>query len=159
MNMLKETSFTILIVKIFLQFRFYLGVCLIVPCISYAKVPCDTIIDGVVLHGSCKGILKHGEFIGYYPNGMVAWNVHFKNDLLHGKFIHFYPNGNIHFSGSYKNGVLSGAFKQYNQHNQILNATFKKGVLHNWLYVIQDDKKLQILKYYYGKLIQKHYIY
>lgn len=145
--------------KIFLLLKLYIVLFLVLLHSGYTKTKCETIVDSVTLHGFCKGILKQGEFIGYYPNGMVAWNVHFKDDVLHGKFTHFYPNGNIHFSGSYKNGILNGAFKQYNQYNQMLIANFKKGVLHKWLYAIQDNQKIQALKYYYGKLIQKNYVY
>ena len=119
---------------------------------------CKTIIDGVVMQGSCKGILRYGKFVGYYPSGILAWEVHYKDDKLHGRFSHFYPNGSPHFTGFYKAGVLHGDFTQYARDNTTLKTTFKKGVLHNWLYVITEGKKIQALQYYYGKLTAQKYL-
>ncbi|GAB0172770.1 hypothetical protein NHP164001_07860 [Helicobacter trogontum] len=118
---------------------------------------CKTIIDGVVMEGTCKGILKHGKFVGYYPSGVLAWEVHYKNNMLHGRFRHFYANGNPHFIGFYKHGILHGDFVQYASDNVSLKTTFKRGVLHNWLYVVTQKKKIQTLRYYYGKLIAQEY--
>lgn len=124
----------------------------------YAKLsPCSVIIDGILTSGMCKGILKHGRFVGYYPNGVIAWEIHYKDDKLHGKFRHFYQNGNPHFVGLYKNGVLNGDFVQYGRDDMLLHTSFKKGVLHNWLYVIKNGDKVQALQYYYGKLIAQKY--
>ncbi len=125
---------------------------------AYAKVtPCGITIDGITMHGTCKGVLKHGKFVGYYPSGVLAWEVHYKDDKLHGKFSHFYTNGSPHFIGSYKQGVLQGAFVQYGQNDTLLHAYFKKGVLHNWLYSTKGQQKLQALQYYYGKLVAQKY--
>lgn len=124
----------------------------------YAKTtPCNIMIDGIVTQGKCKGILKHGRFIGYYPNGMLAWEIHYKDDKLHGKFRHFYANGSPHFVGSYKHGVLNGDFVQYDKNDMLLQTHFKKGVLHNWLYIIKSGDKIQALQYYYGKLVAQKY--
>lgn len=125
----------------------------------YGKTtPCSIVIDDIVTYGTCKGVLKHGGFVGYYPNGMLAWDIHYKDDRLHGKFKHFYPDGSPHFVGSYKHGVLNGNFVQYNTDGtRLLRTNFKKGVLHNWLYVIQNGLKVQALQYYYGKLIAQKY--
>lgn len=124
----------------------------------FAKTtPCSINIDGIDTQGMCKGILKHGKFVGYYSNGMLAWEIHYKDDKLHGKFRHFYINGTPHFSGSYKHGVLNGDFVQYGQGDMLLQTRFKKGVLHNWLYVIKKGHKMQALQYYYGKLVAQKY--
>lgn len=121
--------------------------------------PCFAYIDGVRVDGECKGVLKHGEFIGYHRNGMPSWVVRYKNNVLHGKFYHFFPSGNLHFTGSYKNGKLDGPYRQYNVDNFMLKANFKHGVLHNWLYTIDNNnKKLEALKYYYGKLRLQKYL-
>ncbi len=135
---------------IFLLFIF-IYFCLAKDADCYAK------IDDTILYGKCRGILKHGKFMGYYSSGIPKWEVHYKYDILHGKFIHFYSNGEIHFIGSYKNGVLNGSFTQYNQQNTSLVANFKKGVLHNWLYIFRDKEKIQGFKYYYGKITQRRY--
>ncbi|RDU65884.1 hypothetical protein CQA53_05390 [Helicobacter didelphidarum] len=140
------------------MFQRFFSILCIYTAFLYSSPTCTTIIDETTLQGTCKGILKHGKFIGYHKNGMLAWEVHFKNNILHGKFTHFYPNGNIYFTGFYKNGMLDGSFKQYNQYDEALHANFKKGVLHNWLYTLYDDKKLEALRYYYGKLILQKYL-
>lgn len=143
-----------------MQIRVYIIFIFIASLVNlYAKTtPCNIIIDGISAQGTCKGILKHGKFVGYYPNGMIAWEVHYKDDKLHGKFRHFYTNGNPHFIGSYKHGVLNGDFMQYSEDNMILHTHFKKGVLHNWLYTIQNGVKIQALQYYYGKLVAQKYL-
>lgn len=141
------------------KFILYISVIYFFNCsIACGYTICDTMIDGIMMKGQCKGALKHGRFVGYHKNGAMAWEVHFKNNVLHGKFKHFYPNGNLHFTGSYKNGVLHSSFVQYNQDNGMLQANFKKGVLHNWLYVFYNGQKVEALKYYYGKLAQKLYL-
>lgn len=118
---------------------------------------CGAVIDGIAIHGQCRGALKHGKFVGYYPSGILAWEIHYKNDKLHGKFQHFYANGSPHFIGSYKNGVLNGKFVQYAKDNGVLTANFKHGVLHNWINITLQGKKTQALQYYYGKLITQKY--
>lgn len=121
--------------------------------------PCVAFIDNVEVKGECKGVLKHGQFVGFHPNGMPFWVVNFKNDVLHGSFTRFFPSGNVQFSGSYKNGKLDGKFVQYNVDNDRLQARFKHGVLHEWLYLIDsENNKLQALKYYYGKLKLQKYL-
>lgn len=125
---------------------------------AFAKLnSCQVVIDGIILDGTCKGTLKHGKFVGYYKNTMIAWEVHYKNDYLHGSFKHFYPDGKLHFHGYYKKSKLHGPFYQYNTKNQVLKANFNNGVLHNWLYKFDEDKKIQSLKYYYGKLIMQKF--
>lgn len=140
-----------------LRFLFIFAICFMD---ASARV-CSAFIDNVEVKGECKGVLKHGRFVGYHTNGMPSWVVHFKNDVLHGKFLHFFPSGKVQFSGSYKNGKLDGKFIQYNVDNDTLEAHFKHGVLHDWLYIKDsDNNKLQALKYYYGKpKLQKYMDY
>ncbi|RDU73087.1 hypothetical protein CQA66_02325 [Helicobacter aurati] len=125
----------------------------------YGKLSsCQVMIDSILLNGLCKGVLKHGKFIGYYNNGIIAWEVHYKNGYLDGSFKHFYPDGKLHFSGYYKKSQLHNTFYQYNTQEQILKAHFKNGVLHNWLYIFDNNQKIEALKYYYGKLIRQEFL-
>ena len=127
---------------------------------SASKYSCEAIIDNTVLEGKCKGALKDGEFIGYHVTGMPSWVVNFKNDVLHGTFMYFHPNGSLHFKGAYKHGKLDGKFTQYNMYNEKLEARFKMGVLNNWLHIFNsENKKIESLKYYYGKLEIKKYLH
>lgn len=137
--------------KYFCIFLFFLS------CIHARLGQCQVMIDGIVLNGTCKGVLKHGRFVGYYDNTMPAWEVHYKNGVLHGQFKHFYPDGSLHFAGFYKNAKLHGRFYQYNTKDKALKTQFKNGVLHNWLYVFDNNQKIEALKYYYGKLVGQKY--
>ncbi len=126
--------------------------------VCYGKsVVCFTQIDDTIVYGKCKGVLKHGKFVGYYPSGITKWEVHYKYNVLDGRFANFYPDGNLHFSGYYRNGILDGKFTQYNKKHDSLVANFKKGVLHNWLFTFRGKEKTQGFKYYYGKVIQRRY--
>lgn len=139
-------------------FRFAVFFAFIFCALLYAS-PCTAKVDGVEVTGNCKGVLKNGRFIGYHRNGMPVWVVHFKNDVLHGRFTRYYPNGNIHLQGTYKNGKLWGDYTQYNYDNYMLKAKFKHGVLHDWLYTYDvNKKKLEALKFYYGKIKLQKYI-
>ena len=102
-------------IRIFLLFN------LLAMAFAWAA-PCQALVDNVVLDGECKGVLRHGEFVGYHNNGMPLLLVNFKNDELHGKFMRFYPNGVPHFSGFYKHGRLNGKFTQHNVYDEILAA-------------------------------------
>lgn len=142
----------------FILFKYVVLVSALMYSCAYSKTTaCSVVIDDIVLHGTCKGVLKHGRFIGHYPSGLVAWEVHYKDDKLHGAFRHFHANGNPHFVGSYKHGILHGNFVQYGSDDRTLHTQFKKGVLHDWLYVLQGRQKLEALQYYYGMLVAQKY--
>ena len=133
---------------------------LLFSCLLHAKLSaCKASIDGLMLEGTCKGILKHGRFVGYYENGLLAWEVSYKNGYLHGVFRHYYPGGALHFQGEYRQSKLQGRFYQYDSVGaQSLRASFKDGLLHGWLYVFDNERKVEALKYYYGKLVRQEYI-
>ncbi|STQ85500.1 hypothetical protein LS73_007450 [Helicobacter muridarum] len=139
--------------------RYILFIFILILSFAFAKLnQCQVVIDEIILDGTCKGSLKHGKFVGYYKNTIVALEVHYKNDYLHGSFKHFYPDGKLHFYGYYKKSKLHGSFYQYNTKNQVLKANFKNGVLHNWLHIFDENKKTLSLKYYYGKLIRQEFL-
>ncbi len=141
------------------MFRFIVCSSFILFSFAYSN-SCSAVIDNIVVNGNCKGILKHGKFVGYYDSGMPAWEVNFKYNKLHGKFKRYYPNGGLHFEGRYKDGVLDGKFIQYRQEDgRYLKARFKKGVLHGWLEVYENHSKIDSIKFYYGAIKERLFFY
>ena len=53
------------------------------------------------------------RFVGHHENGLLAWEVSYKNGYLHGVFRHYYPGGALHFQGEYRQSKLQGRFYQY----------------------------------------------
>lgn len=118
---------------------------------------CTKEFEGLKLKGSCKGELKHGEFISYYENGLPSWVINFSYDKLDGDFISFNPNGKVKFQGSYKDDLLWGKFTYFKE-DETIKAKFKRGVLNGWLYKYDsNNKKVQAIKYYYGKMVKQIY--
>ena len=71
----------------------------------------------------------------------------------------YYPGGSLHFQGECRQSKLQGRFYQYDSVGaQSLRASFKDGLLHGWLYVFDNERKVEALKYYYGKLVRQEYI-
>ena len=60
------------------KFILYISVIYFFNCsIVCGYTICDTMIDGIMMKGQCKGALKHGRFVGYHKNGEMAWEVQF----------------------------------------------------------------------------------
>jgi len=98
----------------------------------------------MVLLFSCKDIRKE-----YYPDGTLAMELEFKNDVRNGKLIIYYPNGNIQQEGSYTNDKEDGLFKEYYETGELeREGFFKDGKQHGMLKGYYKNGTLQTIQFY-----------
>ena len=66
---------------------------------------------------------KNGEFLEFYPNGVLKASGRFKNDVMHGDWKWFRKNGIIMRSGSFKNAQQVGVWITYDQQGKHFKKT------------------------------------
>ena len=80
--------------------------------------------------GKFKSGIKTGEWINYYPGGVVPTIIsQYKNGKLHGVIKQFGRRGEIMSEIHYKDGVKHGLFLIYDNNNKVLvKKMFRKGM-------------------------------
>ena len=66
---------------------------------------------------------KTGEYLEFYPNGVLKASGKYKKDKLHGDWKWFRKTGVIMRSGSFKNGELVGTWITYDAQGKIYKKT------------------------------------
>ncbi len=71
---------------------------------------------------------KSGEFLEFYPNGVLKASGKFKKNNLHGDWKWFRKTGSIMRSGSFKNGEQVGTWITYDAKGKVHKKTLMSGV-------------------------------
>lgn len=124
------------------RFFFLLILLLFIACGPESIVDKDE--NGVVLaRYEVKDAIKHGQYIGYNPDGSVFEESTFVNgaqegirkiyhlngaiqaketyvkDVLDGKFEEYYPSGKLSFTGTYVNNNMEGVWQKFYESGQL----------------------------------------
>jgi uncharacterized protein YdhG (YjbR/CyaY superfamily) len=70
---------------------------------------------------------KTGEYLEFYPNGVLKAKGKYKGDKLHGNWKWFRKTGVIMRSGSFKNGEQTGMWITYDAKGKVYKKTVMKG--------------------------------
>jgi uncharacterized protein YdhG (YjbR/CyaY superfamily) len=70
---------------------------------------------------------KTGEYLEFYPNGVLKAKGKYKGDKLHGDWKWFRKTGVIMRSGSFKNGEQTGMWITYDAKGKVYKKTVMKG--------------------------------
>ena len=71
---------------------------------------------------------KTGEYLEFYPNGVLKASGKYRKDKLHGDWKWFRKTGVIMRSGSFKNGEQVGTWITYDAKGKIYKKTLMSGV-------------------------------
>ena len=71
---------------------------------------------------------KNGEYLEFYPNGVLKASGKYMKDKLHGDWKWFRKTGVIMRSGSFKNGELVGTWITYDAKGKVYKKTLMSGV-------------------------------
>jgi len=63
--------------------------------------------------------IMHGEYIKYYPNGIVADSSHYVQNKIHGKRRIYTPEAWLEIEESYDHGIFNGPYKTFYRNGQI----------------------------------------
>ena len=75
-----------------------------------------------------KNNVQVGVQKDYDENGKLVGELSFKNGKRDGVAKRYYPNGKVHIEAVYKNNLLDGPAKTYDENGKIIQqATFKNG--------------------------------
>jgi len=72
--------------------------------------------------------IRHGLFVSYHENGMVASEGYYENGLEIGVWRDFHENGQLASEGSYVDGKEEGLWKFWSEDgNEVQAVTYKNG--------------------------------
>ena len=100
-----------------------------------------------------KGV-KNGLETTYFPYGLPAEEVNWKNGVKDGVWKRYHDIGTILFEAKYVNGKLEGLYTKYNTKGEIeLTGNYKNDVKHGeWKEYDPKTKKYKSIKYINGEL-------
>ena len=81
------------------------------------------ILDERIKQINSKYPKKSGEFLEFYPNGVLKVSGKFKKNNLHGDWKLFRKTGSIIRSGSFKNGQQTGTWVTYDAKGKVYKKT------------------------------------
>jgi len=70
---------------------------------------------------------KNGEYLEFYPNGVLKSKGKYKGEKLHGDWEWFRKTGVIMRSGTFKNGEQTGTWITYDAKGKVYKKTLMKG--------------------------------
>lgn len=95
----------------------------------------------------------------YYPNGQVASQIEYINDIENGNFVMYYSNGNIENEGEYLNGQYNGEYTYYYDNGKkMYEGVYEIGRKNKlWVYYHSDGLIKMFIHYDMGKTIKEDY--
>ena len=104
--------------------------------------------------------LKDTTMISFYPNGVKAASVPYKNGLYNGLVQYWYPNGNLEYEANYINGEVDGMLKRFFENGKkSYEGEYKIGKNHGDEKVFNEAGKIiQLYHYYFDELSGPFYI-
>ncbi len=105
---------------------------------------------------------KHGRYQKFHPNGNIAEEAYYQNDVFHGERKLFYSNGTLETLETYQNGRFQGPFRHYyengvqelelpyvdNQIEGISRAWYPNGVLKETVAFKASEENGSFVEYY-----------
>ena len=95
---------------------------------SIPKPLIKKIIDEKIQQINISYPKKNGEYLEFYPNGVLKASGKYMKDKLHGDWKWFRKTGVIMRSGSFKNGELVGTWITYDAKGKVYKKTLMSGV-------------------------------
>lgn len=114
--------------------------------------------DGILLSTEVYlNSVKEGVWKNYYPNKIVAEEIHYKNDVKHGPWKQYYTDGTLKLHGKYVNDQKNNDFLIYFLNGQIeMKGSYYNGLKNGiWLHFDSIGKKLEEEIFEMGKLISE----
>ena len=96
--------------------------------------------NGTIEKGSYFDGMRTGIWKIWFPNGVVAFEIDFDQDIYSGKYIARWENGKLRIVGKYAAGTPIGVWYKYDEdENMIIATTYKDGKEVQWNnYKIRD---------------------
>ncbi len=101
--------------------------------------------------------VKDGPTLKYYPEGPVAEELHWKDDLKHGKWEQFYEDSILRLSSWYNQDQIHGPYRVYNR-NQVLviDGIYKNGKMDgDWRFYDNEGNLQHLLQYDDGNILNE----
>jgi len=94
-------------------------------------------------------VIKHGNYIIYYPDSIVWQKGKYSKGLLDGVWLDYYEDGTLKQLMPYKKGKLNGVLKYYYPTGQMQQlATYKNDLLNGKVMNYYEDGKIQETVFY-----------
>ncbi len=95
---------------------------------------------GMIEKGAYYEGMRTGKWMVWYPDGKVAFDMNFDQDLYDGKYTAYWENGRVKVEGKYEAGIPIGVWLQYDEEGNVqLTTVYKDGKEVQWNdYKIKD---------------------
>lgn len=77
---------------------------------------------------------RHGQWVSFYPDGLMWSELHFDKGLRHGPNLTYYQNGELRYSGFYKNDKRDSLWVYYDSVGKVAQK-----------FVFKEDKVMETL--------------
>lgn len=86
--------------------------------------------------------MRIGTWKTWFPNGKLAYEIEYDQDLYHGKFMAYWENGYKRISGKYEMGTQVGIWEKYDEDGNVhLTTIYKNGKEVQWNNYNLENKK------------------
>ncbi|HPS70893.1 MAG TPA: hypothetical protein PLM70_01430 [Bacteroidales bacterium] len=88
---------------------------------------------GAIEKGNYFDGTKNGTWKTWFPNGNLAFEIEYEQDLYNGKYTEYWENGRTKISGQYTTGIQVGIWIKFDEEgNPSLTTTYKDGKEIQW---------------------------
>ncbi len=100
---------------------------------------------------------KNGPSTKFYPDGLKAEVLHWKDNMKHGTWKQFYEDSTLRLSSHYVMDQLNGTYTVYNRDQKlVLDGTYKNGKMDgDWKFFNNEGNVKRVLSYRMGNILNE----